>query len=442
MNRLIWSWTICVFIYSSSAAVRAQGQQSSLTLSQATSIALKNNLQALDARERITEARGEKGVALSGLFPNLSGTAYQMNLTGNLATEGLPLKSFPSISAFVGPYSVFDARVQLTQTVFNLGAIRRVQASRRAIELASHEQELAVQQVTAATAIAYLSVLEARQSVAAAQADVDLAERLLALAQSQREAGVATGIDVARADTRLAKQQMQLAQAKTGLDTARLVLLRMIGLPLSNSLNLAEEMRFAPEPPPDLRQTIQRAHTDRIELKTARARLRIAGTQRKAALAELAPSVSFFGEYGSSGLKPNESNLPTRSVGVRIDVPIFNGGRTRSEVQIAASRQRQAEMQLNDLEVAIEKEVRQALDNLVTREEQAKAARKALSLAERELDLAQDRFQNGVADNIEVVNAQTAVETARQSWVTSLAQYNAARLSVAVASGHAEDFGL
>jgi outer membrane protein TolC len=139
-------------------------------------------------------------------------------------------------------------------------------------------------------------------------------------------------------------------------------------------------------------------------------------------------------------LKPNEVNLPTRTIGIRIDVPVFDGGRTKSEVQAAASRVRQAEMQLTDLRAAVEKDVRQALDNLATREDQMRAAQKNLDLAQREFSLAQDRFQNGVADNIEVTSAQTALETARQMAVLSLAQFNIARLNLLSALGRPGDF--
>jgi outer membrane protein TolC len=139
-------------------------------------------------------------------------------------------------------------------------------------------------------------------------------------------------------------------------------------------------------------------------------------------------------------LKPNEVDLPTRSVGIRLDVPIFDGGRTRSEVQAATSRVRQAEMQLSDLRAAVEKDVRQALDNLATREDQMRAAQKNLDLAQRELSLAQDRFRNGVADNIEVTTAQTALEDAHQITISSLAQFNIARLNLFSALGRARDF--
>jgi outer membrane protein TolC len=199
-------------------------------------------------------------------------------------------------------------------------------------------------------------------------------------------------------------------------------------------------MQFAPQPPPETGEAIQQGLGDRLELRVASEQLRIAEAERKAAIAEWAPSVSAFGDYGSSGLKPNEVNLPTRSIGVRIDVPIFNGGRTRSEVQVATSRVRQAEMQLSDLRAGVEKDVRQALDNLATGEQQMRAAQKTLDLAQRELALAQDRFQNGVADNIEVTNAQTALENARLTTVFSLAQFNVARLNLASALGRAESF--
>lgn len=421
----------------------APKEEVSLSLTEAVELALKNNLQSIIARERIAQAKGEKGVSLSSLLPDISGRAYQMNVTANLAAEGLPLNKLSGLPAFIGPFNVFDARFQMVQSVFDLGSIRRYQAGSYGVALAREQQRLAVQQVTTATAISYLTVLEAEQAIAAAQSNVQLAERLLALANSQRQAGIAAGIDVARAQTRLANQQVQLAQSQTNLDTARLELLRIVGgQPLASRLTLRDQMRFTVEPGRDAEEAVKQALADRAEVSVAEKELRISETQRKAAVAGLLPSVSVFGDYGSSGLKPNETDYPTRSVGVRIDVPIFNGGRTRSEMQIAASQQRESDARLRDVRAEVEKDVRQALLNLKTREEQVRAAQSAASLATRELELAQDRFKNGLADNIEVVNAQTALENARLLLVSSLAQFNIARLNLASALGHVEDFRL
>jgi outer membrane protein len=420
----------------------ASAQQTTLTLAQATELAIKNNLQTVLGRERILQARGERGVTLSSLLPNLSASASQVSQTSNLAALGLSHDIFPGVPTFIGPYSVFDARIRLTQTIFNLASLRRYQAGRFSVTLAAEQQRFATQQVVTASALAYLAVLEAEQAVSSANANVQLAQSLLDLATSQRHNGVATGLDVARAETRLAAQQVQLAQTQTALGTARLDLARIVGAPLAGTIVLAEPMRFAPEAYGDRAALIQTALSERSDLKVAGRKVAIAKVQRQAALAGWAPSVSVGGDYGSSAIKPNDTNFPTRSVGIRVEIPVFDGGRTRSEVQVAASLERQAEAQLNDLKAAIEKDVRQALDTLATREVQVKAAQKALSLATRELELSQDRFKNGVADNIEVVNAQTALENARQVLVTSLAQFNIARLNLASATGRAQDFRL
>jgi outer membrane protein len=257
---------------------------------------------------------------------------------------------------------------------------------------------------------------------------------------SQRDKGVATGLDVARAQTRVSNQQVHLSQADTARDTARINLLRIIGAPLSQPFVLTDSMAFDPLPHPGLDEAIRQAQSDRFEIRVAERQVRLSETLRKAASADQLPSVSFFADYGSSGITPSDTNLPTRTYGIQVDIPLFNGGRTRGQIAVAKSQELQAQMRLADLHLKIERDVRVALENLATRERQVKAAHQTVALAERELELSQDRFANGVADNIEVVNAQTALENARQILVSSTAQFNVARLNLAVAVGHAEKF--
>ena len=88
----------------------------------------------------------------------------------------------------------------------------------------------------------------------------------------------------------------------------------------------------------------------------------------------------------------------------------------------------------------VEEDVRLAFSALRTTSEQVAAAEQAVTLAQRELEMARDRFRAGVGDNVEVVTAQTALSNARGAEVTALAQYNAARLNLAAALGRAEVF--
>ena len=229
------------------AAKVSQGP-TSVSLADAIDLAMQNNLATLLAQERKLEARGLEKESLAGLLPNLSAAAYQANLTLNLAALGFQPGTFPGInSTFIGPFNNFDARVRLQQTIFSLSAIRTYQAGRAGVHVAEMQEDLAREQVAIFTALTYLEALRSDRALLAAQADVDLAQALLVLAQDQRTAGVATGVDVTRAETRLAQQQFRLAQSQTALEEARLQLQRVVGLPLGSKLTLTDEMRFSNE---------------------------------------------------------------------------------------------------------------------------------------------------------------------------------------------------
>lgn len=422
-------------------AAKTSAGPTTLSLAAAIDLAMQNNLATLLANERKIEARGLEKESLAGLLPNISGAAYQANLTVNIAALGFQPGTFPGInSTFIGPFNNFDARVRLQQTIFSLSAIRTHQAGRAGVHVAEMQEDLAREQVAIFTALTYLEAWRSERALLAAEADVDLAQALLVLAQDQRTAGVATGVDVTRAETRLAQQQVRLAQAQTASEQARLQLQRVIGLPLGSQLTLTDTLRFSSEALPAIDSALAQAEQDRPEVRIAAAQVRLIDYQRRAARAELLPSLEFLGDYGVSGITPSKSDLPTRRAALQLNIPIFNGGLTQGRIAVAASQQRQSELELSSTRGQIEEDVRLAFATLRTTAEGVRAADKSLELAQRELEMSRDRFRAGVADNLEVVSAQTALAEARAAQVTALAQYNATRLNLAAALGHAQAF--
>ncbi|HST52100.1 MAG TPA: TolC family protein [Pyrinomonadaceae bacterium] len=422
-------------------AARVTNAPSALSLEEAIQIAIKNNLATLLAEERQREAQGLAHQSRAGLLPQLSGSAYQANLTQNIAALGFQPGTFPGITnTFIGPFNNFDARARLVQSIFSLSAIRNYQAGREGVRVAVLQEGLAREQVATATALTYLEALRSDRSVAAAQANVDLAQTLLTLAQDQRNAGVATGVDVTRAQTRLAQEQVRLAEAQTSSEQSRLNLQRVVGLPLGSQLTLTDTLRFKDEPLPPIESAVTQAGEQRPEVRIAEAEATLAGFERRAARADLYPSLDFVGDYGVSGITPTNTDLPTRRVAVQLNVPIFNGGLTRGRIEVASSRERQAELELGSVRGQVEEDVRLSFATLGTTAAQVRAADQTVTLAERELEMSRDRFRNGVADNVEVVTAQAALSNARDAQVTALVQYNAARLNLAAALGRAESF--
>lgn len=423
------------------AARITTGRPATLSYEDAIKLAIENNLSTLLAHERRNEARGEKQQTLAPLLPNISGAAYQANLTENLVALGFQPGVIPGFtSIFLGPFKNFDARVLLRQSIFNLSAIRNYQAGRASVRVAELQESLAREQVASSTGLIYLEALRAERAVSAAQANVELAQTLLQLAQDQRNAGVATGVDVTRAQTRLAEQQTALAQAQTTSEQARLSLQRVVGLPLGGPLVLTDQLRFVEEPLPSVETAVAQAGQDRREIQVAEEQTRVSELERKAARAEYLPSLEVVGDYGPSGITPGSFDLPTRRIAVQLNVPIFNGGLTQGRVTAAASRQQQTELEFASVRGQVEEDVRLAISTLRTAAVQVHAAEESVTLAQRELEMARDRFRAGVGDNLEVVTAQTSLANARVAQVTALAQHNAARLNLAAALGRAETF--
>jgi outer membrane protein len=422
-------------------AARVTRGPSALGLEQAIQLAIENNVATLLAREREREAEGLRTQSRAGLLPNVSGTSYQANLTQNLAALGFQPGTFPGITnTFIGPFNNFDARARLVQSIFSLAAIRNFQLGKAGVRVAELQEGLAREQVATFTALTYLEALRSGRDVEAAQSDVELAQTLLELAQHQHEAGVATGVDVTRAETRLAQSRVRLSQAQTSSEQAVLNLQRVVGLPLGSTLTLTDPLRFTNDPLPSVETAVEEAGRSRPEVRIAEAQAGLAGLERRAAKAELLPSVDFVGDYGVSGITPTNTALPTRRVAVQLNVPIFNGGLTRGRIEAASSRERQAALELGSVRGQVEEDVRLAFSALRTTAEQVSAAQQSVALAQRELEMARDRFRAGVGDNVEVVAAQAALSNARGAEVTALAQYNASRLNLAAALGRAEAF--
>ena len=119
-------------------------------------------------------------------------------------------------------------------------------------------------------------------------------------------------------------------------------------------------------------------------------------------------------------------------------IPIFAGGKAHADVLQAESTLRQARQQLENLRGQIDYDVRAALLDLNAAAEQVAVARSSLDLANQTLDQARDRFTAGVADNLEVVQAQDVVASANESYIEGLYAHNVAKVSLARAIGFAE----
>jgi outer membrane protein TolC len=334
----------------------------------------------------------------------------------------------------VGPFDVFDARASVTQSVFDFSSIRSYQAAKVAVEAVKADNQGTRDQVTDQVARAYLTGLRAQATLETARANVELSDALLKLSQSLKNAGTGTGIEVTRAEVQLANDRQQLIVAENGVERSHLELLKVIGLKLDRAVELTGALAYIPKDNLDQAQALAAARENRAELKAQQDREKSAKLSYSGVKYERLPSLAAFGDYGSSGSTIDDS-VPTRTYGASLRIPIFDGGRRDARRAESASQYRQEQIRTEDLRDQIELDVRLALQSLRSADAEVKAAEEGLKLSENELAQAQRRYKAGVSNSVEVTDAQTRLQRARDNRINALYNYNVARIDLGTATG-------
>ena len=412
-----------------------------LSLKDAIERGLKQNLGLLLTSEGILSARGQRWKDLSELLPNLTGSTTESLQQINLATVGLNVSAFAklgvNISPIAGPFGVFDMRAYVTQSVFNWKSIQQTRSDSQQIRAAQYSYKDARELVVFAVASAYLQTIADSARVDTAIAQRDTAQALYQQAADQLQAGTTASIDVLRAQVELQTRKQQFISARNDLAKQRIALARVIGLPTDQEFTLTDTASYEPAPKIGLSEALSLAYNSRADYQRALAQVRAAELARRAAVASYYPTLSTSVEYGDIGLNPGNSH-GTVDAAAALKIPIFQGGKVHGDVLQAEAALRQSRESLDNLRAQVDQDVRNALLDLQSAAEQVEVARSSVDLANQTLAQARDRFTAGVADNIEVVQAQQSVAAASESLISSLYAFNVSKVEFGRATGHAE----
>jgi outer membrane protein len=398
------------------------------------------------AEESIKLAEAQIRESRAALLPNLESSLTDQRETANLHAFGFSASIFKlpgglnfQIPSIVGPFSVLDARATASQTVFDFAAIKRYQASKVTVGAVKSDYDVTKNQVADQVARAYLTALRAGAALETAQANVDLSKALLALAQTQKDAGTGTGIEVTRADVQLANDRQRLVVAENDRRRAGLNLMRAMGLKLESTIQLTDKLSYTPVDLGTLDDSIASARKLRSELKAQNERERSAQLSYGSVRAERLPSLSASANYGSIGSEIVGAQ-PTYDYGFSLRVPLFDGGRREARRAESLSQYRQEQTRLRDLDQQVELDVRLSFDSVRSAATEVTTAREGVTLAERELEQARRRYSAGVTNSIEVTDAQTRLDRARDNQIAALYDYNVARIDLATATGKIQEY--
>jgi outer membrane protein TolC len=410
-----------------------------LSLSDAVQRGLRTNLGIVTSSDSSSIVRAERAQALSQLFPQITASIGATETQINLAAYGLnSLGSALGISSsIVGPFQYVQAQGNFNWNALSVTNLRNYQAANK-VEQASHLSERDSRElVVLAVGGTYLQVISAAARIDAQRVQVKYAQATYDRANTQLSAGTNTRVDLTRSLVQLQSEQESLLALEGDYQQQRISFARLIGIPQDEDVIFTEQLSSTDLQPIDEATALQSAAEHRWDLRSAEAQMHAAEQTISAARSERLPSISFNGYYGAMGPRPDDAHGVFVASGT-LSVPVFDGGKISADVQQARATLRQRQAEYQDQKAKVEQDVRNALIQLRTALGQVKLAESNRQYARETLTQVNDRFDAGVTNTVEVVQAQQQEASAENDYISGLFSLNLARLTLARATGDAE----
>lgn len=414
----------------------ASSQPVGLSLDDAIQRGLRTNLGIILSGTETATARAQRLSQLQSLLPSVDFNAKETVQQVDLPAEGLRLPGIPTI---IGPFSYTDVRASLSWSLVDLTSLRNYFAARHNFAAAQLSAEDAREMVVLTVGNAYLLVLADQTQVSSVEAQVQTSKVSLDQAVANHDAGTAPMLDELRARVDYQSLQQQLIAAQNSLEKDKLALARTIGLPLAQSFTLTDEAPYAAFDQFDVNLLITQAQANRKDLAALVEQAAAAEEQRKAATDDRLPTVKVDADYGDIGTTLGHSHGTVDATGT-LSVPVFKEFALRGEAQQAQAQLDTTNAQLSDKKAQVDADVRDALLDIQSAQKQVAVARSSVDLANEALKEAQERYANGVSDNLPVSQAQQSVAQANDQYVVSLYRDNVAKLSLARALGAGKSY--
>ena len=407
-----------------------------LTLQDAIQKALQANLNVLVAGTRVDEAEGALERSKSAaLLPRVNAETYANVQNRNLRAFGISVPGIPFPNV-VGPFSNYDFRIYAQQNVIDLASYRTFKASQLAVNAGKMDDQDARDLIVRAIAALYLNAQSAAARADAAESRVTDSTRLLKLATDKHDAGTATGVDVLRAQVQLANDRQALLVAGNQYKQSLLALARNLGMSPGTQLELAEPLAYRPVSQTESEAMLPAALAARADYLSLASQRQELMEQQRANRARSYPKLSINGNFGGIG-RSIGSVQDTGLIQGQIDFTVFDRDRNGEAAELA-SRVKRIDDQVADLRRGIDEDIREAMLNLESTAEQVTVAEEGQALAHRELKLAQDRFESGTANNVEVVTAQDELARAEENYILAVSSHVDAKFALARAQGDTE----
>lgn len=440
MKRIIVIMMAIILFIQYASAQSVDNQQSKVssrpeyTLGDLYRIALERSERIKISEQDLFIAEREKDKAMSVLLPKLSAFGdYTRYSEEKLSTT-------PDFSFALQPKTSASWGFRLDQSL-SLGGreITAFQISKKGIESSRYNLYATREDYLLGVSVSFYDVLKTNKAIEIAKANVERLTKHRDAARTRLKVGEVTKTALLRAEAELSGAQSELIRGENNLSLAKAVLARKVGI---NEQYDIEESKVESKTASDyalrpLDSLKNEAHAERSELKSLELQKKIAEEQVRFARGAYWPTLSVEGVYSRRDEDPSSPFLNKESVyGVlSLNFPFFEGGLRRAEVREAEAKKRQTELVYEDLKKTINIEVENAYFDLKTQAGILKSLEDQLTFAKDNYNAVSKQFEFGLANSIDVMDANTLLVTAERQLADARYNYQLSILRLKRATG-------
>lgn len=405
-----------------------------LTLEESIEIAKENNLTVQTIEQNLKAAEAQVRAALGGLLPRVTANSnytyfkdiqksviqadggFGFPMPGGEMNEMQPPSADNEsdlIELEFGAHHNAQGTVNLTQPIFAWGRYYYgYQATKLNYQAIQRDVDAAYNQLRLDVSEAFYGALVAREFVRVAQQSVSLVEKQLQIAEASLDAGAATDFDVLRAKVQLANAKSVLIRAENGVRTAKNAYKTVLNIPLAEDVSVKGTLEISENhqmPALNLDELIQQALENRPEVHRTQFSEQAALKQIDIAKTRRLPDLGLFSNYQISQNERLTEMNRIWSVGVQINIPIFDGFATSAALQQTQSILKQVQLGGNQVKVGVEFEIRTAYLNLRGAQTLIDVQRETIAQAQESVRIANLQFQNGIITTVALTDTQLAL---------------------------------
>ena len=410
---------------------------SPLTLEESIEIALEQNPTLKGAQGAIREAKYRRLGAVSDFLPQAN-TQYSYTRLDEAPTMTTSPTS-PKLT--VGERDFYTLQNTVTQPVFTGGAlINNYLLANLGVDTAKVEFERTKLDLVLNVKEAYYGVLTAEKGVEVAEQAVEQLESHHTVAQAFFDVGMIPKNDLLQVEVQLAQTRQNLIKAQNGLEVARAVFNTLLRRDIDEDVNLVEILEYVPMVI-DVARLTEEAYQERPEIKAAGLGVKSAKRGVGLAVSGFFPQASIVFNYDRQGddyrvngsrFEPDPDSWSVMGVA---QWKVWDWGKTVWGVGESKAKVFQAECALEEITDGVRLDVKQASLSVIEAEKNIHLANTAVSQAEENFRINEERYKGQVATSTDVLDALTLLTQARTNYYSALSDYNVAKARLARSIG-------